>query len=202
MSANTQSGAGSTGWTPANAAPLGLGAFGVTTLYLSLVNANLINSADLTGVIVVAFAYGGIVQLLAGMWEFRAGNTFGAVAFSTYGGFWISVFLLVQLEAGGLIKAGAFPSAFGAYLWCWTAITVGLTLCTFASARALSLLFIVLSITFILLAIGNSGSSTNTIHIGGYFGIATAALAIYIAIAEVMKAVYGRWVLPIGAPAE
>lgn len=201
MAANTESGS-STGWSPANPAPLGLAGFGVTTLFLSLVNANLINGADLTAVIVVALAYGGIAQLLAGMWEFRAGNTFGAVAFTTYGAFWISVFLLVQLEAGGLIKAGAFPSAFGAYLWVWTILTIGLTLCTFASARALSLLFIILSAAFVFLAIGNSGSNTNLIHIGGWIGIVTGVLAIYIAVAEVMKAVYGRWVLPIGAPAE
>ncbi len=201
MAANTESGAGSTGgWTPSNPGPLGLAAFGVTTLFLSLWNANLIASADVTAIITVALCYGGIAQLLAGMWEFRTGNTFGAVAFTSYGAFWMSFYFLVQNEFAGLVKAGVTASAVGAYLWVWSAITVGLTLCTFAKARAVSVLFVLLSITFILLAIGNSGASSSTIHAGGYFGLATAAVALYTAVAEVMKAEYGRWVLPIGAP--
>ena len=81
------------GWTPANPGPLGLAAFAATTFLLSMLNANLVNEAGgIAGVLAVALAYGGIVQVLAGMWEFRTGNTFGAVAFSSYGAFWISVF--------------------------------------------------------------------------------------------------------------
>lgn len=198
MAANTESGAGS-GWSPANPAPLGLAGFGVTTLFLSLWNANLINSADVLAVIPIALTFGGIAQLLAGMWEFRAGNTFGAVAFSTYGAFWMSFYFLVQDQLGTITKAGAFASAVGAYLWVWTAITACLLLCTFASARGLSVLFLLLLITFILLSIGNSGATKNIVHAGGYFGLVTGAVALYIATAEIMKAQYGRWVLPIGA---
>ena len=85
----------SVGWTPANPGPLGLAAFAATTFILSMVNANLVSKAGAAGgILAVALAYGGIVQVLAGMWEFRTGNTFGAVAFSSYGAFWISVFVV------------------------------------------------------------------------------------------------------------
>lgn len=209
MAANTESGAGSTGWSPANPAPLGLAAFGVTTLFLSLQNANLIGGGDLGTISAVALAYGGIAQFFAGMWEFRAGNTFGAVAFTSFGAFWISFYIIVNQQVPSIlvIKPASvavltLDSSLGAYLWVWAAITFGLFICTFASARALSVLFFVLLVTFILLAIGNSGGNSSTIHAGGFAGIVTAAVALYIAVAEIMKAVYGRWVLPIGAPAE
>ncbi len=203
MSANTESGAGS-GWSPANPAPLGLFGFGITTLMLSLVNANLINGADLFAVIPVALAFGGIAQFFAGMWEFRTGNVFGAVAFTSYGAFWISFYVLVNITLAPIAKAGvpAVNSSLGAYLWVWSALTACLFVCTFASARAISVLFLLLLVTFILLAIGNSGGTSNIIHAGGYFGIATAVVALYTATAEVMKAQYGRWILPVGAPAE
>ncbi len=209
MSANTESGAGSTGWSPANPAPLGLAAFGITTLFLSLQNSNLIGP-NVFGISAVALAYGGIAQLLAGMWEFRAGNTFGAVAFSSFGAFWISFYVIVHVEVPGLLAlklpaaatGSVVNASLGAYLWVWAALTLCLLLCTFASARALSVLFFVLLVTFILLAIGNSGNNSSTIHAGGWAGIVTAAVALYIATAEIMKAQYGRWVLPIGAPAE
>src|ERR1700689_3357464 len=84
---------GASSWTPANPAPLGLAGFAMTTFVLSMVNANLVGVEAVGGVLALAFAYGGLAQLLAGMWEFRAGNTFGAVAFSSFGAFWISVFV-------------------------------------------------------------------------------------------------------------
>src|SRR5450755_1462082 len=91
----------SAGWTPANPGPLGLAAFAATTFMLSMLNTNLVSEAGgLAGVLAVALAYGGIVQVFAGMWEFRTGNTFGAVAFSSYGAFWISVFVLFKITAG------------------------------------------------------------------------------------------------------
>src|SRR5215475_15979725 len=83
------------GWTPANPAPLGLAGFAATTFMLSMINANLVNHNSLTGVLGLALAYGGIAQLIAGIWEFRTGNTFGAVAFCSYGAFWISFYFLV-----------------------------------------------------------------------------------------------------------
>jgi succinate-acetate transporter protein len=186
-----------TGWIPANPAPLGLMGFGITTLVLSFVNANLIGGGPATFPIVLglAIAFGGTAQLLAGMWEFRTGNTFGAVAFTSYGAFWISFFFLVSFNVAQLPKTEVL-SALGLYLWMWGIFTGLLFLCTFASPKALSLLFLLLTITFILLGIGDSGASSSMTHAGGYFGIATAAVALYIFTADVMKATYGRSVLP------
>jgi succinate-acetate transporter protein len=188
-----------TGWIPANPAPLGLMGFGITTLVLSFVNANLIGGGPATFPIVLglAIAFGGTAQLLAGMWEFRTGNTFGAVAFTSYGAFWISFFFLVSFNVAQLPKTEVL-SALGLYLWMWGIFTGLLFLCTFASPKALSLLFLLLTITFILLGIGNSGDSSNMIHAGGFFGIATGAVALYIATADIMQAVYKRSVLPVG----
>jgi succinate-acetate transporter protein len=191
-----------TGWVPANPAPLGLMGFGVTTAVLSFVNANIVGggAASFPIVLGLAMAFGGVVQLLAGMWEFRTGNTFGAVAFSSYGAFWISFFILVSFNVSSLVSGDAkeVASLLGLYLWIWGIFTGILFLCTFASPRALQLLFLLLTITFILLGIGNSGGSSSMVHAGGYFGIATAAVAMYIAAADIMQAVYKRAVLPVG----
>jgi succinate-acetate transporter protein len=190
---------GGAGWLPANPAPLGLMGFGLTTLVLSFVNANIVGGGPASFPIVLgmAIAFGGTAQLLAGMWEFRTGNTFGAVAFTSFGAFWISFFFLVSFNVAQLPKTEVL-SALGLYLWMWGIFTGLLFLCTFASPRALSLLFLLLTITFILLGIGNSGNDSGIIHAGGYFGIATGAVALYIATADIMQAVYKRPVLPVG----
>jgi succinate-acetate transporter protein len=196
-------------WIPANPAPLGLAGFGITTLALSMVNAGLVNANDLPVVLGLAIAYGGLAQLLAGMWEFRTGNTFGAVAFTSYGAFWISFYFLVTNNLGDLVKSNTLPSAGGLYLWVWGIFTAYMFFCSFASARGVSVVFLLLAVTFIVLGIGWSGATTlqiagattTTIHIGGFIGLATAAAALYVSCAEVMFAQYGRWVLPIGSPA-
>ena len=167
-------------WVPANPAPLGLIGFGITTLVLSLVNSNLVGGASLTVVLGLALAYGGLAQLLAGMWEFRTGNTFGAVAFTSYGAFWISFYTLV---------------------------TFMLFVASFKQPLAVTFVFFALTITFILLGIGWSGAtvaqiaanSNSTIHIGGFAGIVTAAAALYASCAMICHHQYGRWVLPVGA---
>ena len=190
------------GWIPANPAPLGLAGFAATTFMLSMINANLVNHLALTGVLGLALAYGGIAQLIAGIWEFRTGNTFGAVAFCSYGAFWISFYFLVVVGIGGLPK-GSIDSVIGLYLWTWAIFT---TLMFFASLRttgAVALVFLLLAITFILLGIGNSAlagtlNTTNgTIKLGGWVGLATAAAAWYTAIAAVLESTYGRTVLPV-----
>ncbi len=176
--------------------------FGLTTLVLSFVNSNLVGGGALSFPIVLGMAlgFGGLAQLLAGMWEFRNGNTFGAVAFSSFGAFWISFYILVSFNVTTLIKTNLHElnSLLGLYLWMWGIFTGILFLCTFKSPRALQLLFLLLTVTFILLGIGNSGASSNMIHAGGYVGIATGAVALYIACADIMKEVYGRSVLPVG----
>ncbi len=192
----------SSGWTLANPAPLGLMGFGLTTLVLSFVNSNLVGGGALSFPIVLgmALAFGGVAQLLAGMWEFRNGNTFGAVAFSSFGAFWISFYILVSVNVSTLIKTNLHElnSLLGLYLWMWGIFTGIMFLCTFKSPRALQLLFLLLTVTFILLGIGNSGASSSMIHAGGYVGIATGAVALYIACADIMKEAYGRSVLPVG----
>jgi len=194
-------GSAMTGWKPANPAPLGLMGFGITTLVLSTMNANLVNfGKNLPVVLGLAIAYGGLSQLLAGMWEFRTGNTFGAVAFTSYGAFWISFYFLVQTQLPALAKGGDVGNALGLYLWAWGIFTGLMFLCTFASPRAIQLVFLLLTVTFILLGIGNSGASNSAIHWGGYFGLATAAAALYTAVGEIMASVYGHDVLPLGRP--
>ncbi len=191
-----------TGWIPANPAPLGLMGFGITTLTLSFINSNLVGGGanSFPAVLGMALAFGGIAQLLAGMWEFRTGNTFGAVAFTSYGAFWISFFFLVSFNVGTLVGSDAkeVASLLGLYLWMWGVFTAVMFLCTFASPRALQLLFLLLTVTFVLLGIGNSGGHTSIVHAGGYVGIATGAVALYIAAADIMQAVYKRSVLPVG----
>jgi succinate-acetate transporter protein len=190
------------GWLPANPAPLGLSGFGITTLMLSLMNANIVSfSHDVPVVLGMALAYGGLCQLLAGMWEFRTGNVFGAVAFSSYGAFWISFFFLVSFD---LVKvgggAGGVNAGLGLYLWAWAIFTGMMFLCSFASSRAVQVVFLLLTLTYVFLGIGNSGGSSSIIHIGGYLGIATAAAALYAACGEIMASVYGHDVLPLGRP--
>ena len=191
-------------WVPANPAPLGLAGFGITTLVLSLVNANLISGASLTVVLGLAVAYGGLAQFVAGIWEFRTGNTFGAVAFCSYGAFWLSFYILVTHDLPGLIKTGVAPSAVGAYLWAWALITGLLFLCSFRQPIGVILVFLALTVTFALLGAGWSagplseiGANTQTtIHAGGYAGLVTAALALYAATGMVMRHQYGRAILP------
>ena len=190
------------GWVPANPAPLGLMGFGITTLILSVMNANLVSFAnDLPVVLGVALAYGGISQLVAGIWEFRTGNTFGAVAFTSYGAFWISFFFLVTFDlakVGG--GAGGVDAGLGLYLWAWGIFTAIMFLCTFTSPRAIQFVFLALTVTFVFLGIGNAGGSASMIHVGGYVGIVTAAAALYTAAGEIMVTVYGHDVLPLGRP--
>src|SRR5438874_3088640 len=122
-------------WIPADPGPLGLAGFAMTTFVLSMFNADLVNKAGEPVVLGLALAYGGLAQLLAGLWEFRTGNTFGAVAFCSYGAFWISFFLIVQLAvpaiASGPEKTELF-SGLGLYLWTWGIFT---TYMFFASLR-------------------------------------------------------------------
>ena len=144
------------GWSPANPAPLGLAGFAMTTFVLSMINGNLVSGTDLPVVLGLALAYGGVAQLLAGMWEFRAGNTFGAVAFSSFGAFWISYFVLVMFNAGSLVPAHA-GHAIGLYLWAWAIFTFYMTLAALRTNGAVLLVFVLLTITFVLLAIGADG---------------------------------------------
>ena len=198
---------GVAGWAPADPGPLGLAAFAGTTFVLSLVNAGLVGDKSLVGggllplVAALALAYGGLAQLLAGIWEFRTGNTFGAVAFCSYGAFWISFFFVVQ-AAGSVAKTELF-SGLGLYLWMWGIFTTYMFVASLRTTGAIALVFLLLAITFIILGIGNSAlaggtSVTNgTVKLGGYIGILTAIAAWYASFAAVINSTFGRILLPV-----
>jgi succinate-acetate transporter protein len=193
-------------WTPADPGPLGLTGFATTTFVLSVYNANLVSSGPgghpPTIVLGLALAYGGIAQLLAGMWEFRTGNTFGAVAFSSYGAFWISFFVLL-LSVGGFPSADVAHNAIALYLYAWAIFTSYMFVASLRTTGAVALVFLLLAITYWLLAIGNASlvHTTNltngTIKLGGWFGIVTAAAAWYASFAAVVNSTFGRIVLPV-----
>jgi succinate-acetate transporter protein len=185
----------------ADPAPLGLAGFATTTFLLSAANANWMGAASGAAFLGYAFAYGGFCQLLAGMWEFRNRNVFGATAFSTYGAFWIGVavylfwvvpeFKPTPLELSndlGWISV-AFV-IFNTYMLLWSLFV----------NRAVFLVFLTLEVTFILLAIGHFSNSTNMVKAGGIAGIVTAACAWYASAAGVINGMGGRKVLPTGEP--
>ena len=181
-------------WTPADPGPLGLAAFAGTTFVLSLMNSNLVSDKGIGAVLALALAYGGLAQLLAGMWEFRTGNTFGAVAFSSFGAFWISFFFLLDVVPASAIT----PHGVAAYLWMWAIFTTYMFFASLRTTAAVSLVFLLLAVTFILLAIGDMGGGHAGIkHAGGYVGIATAIAAWYASFAAVINSTFGRVLLPV-----
>lgn len=176
-------------------APLGLAGFGITTLVLSVINAGWVAGAAVPVVLALAVPFGGVAQFIAGMWAFRRGNTFAATAFSSYGAFWISFFLL-QLFAPQIKDATALSAILGTYLMAWGIFTAYMFLASLAGAKGVSLVFILLAATFVLLAIGAWANSTLWQNIGGYVGLATAVAALYVSFADVTNANFKRTVLP------
>lgn len=182
-------------WSPANPAPLGLAGFAMTTFVLSMFNANLVNEKGVPVVLGLALAYGGIVQLLAGLWEFRTGNTFGAVAFCSYGGFWLSFWALEVFYAKSI--GGNVGHAVGLYLYAWAIFTAYMTVAALRVNGAVLLVFVLLTATFLLLAIGATGAHVKVTHWGGYVGIATAVAAWYASFAMVVNSTFNRTVMPV-----
>jgi|SRR5579883_22802 succinate-acetate transporter protein len=189
----------------ANPAPLGLCGFALTTFVLSCVNAGFIipQGVGLTIVLGLAVFYGGLAQMLAGMWEFKAGNTFGAAAFTSYGAFWLS-FAAIFIPGFGVLaaftgKAAAtnINTAIGIYLLGWTIFTALMTLGTLKSNVALISVFVVLTLTFLWLVIGFLGGGTFWIQLGGWFGIITALLAWYTALAGLLSSGRNAFTLPV-----
>jgi len=182
-------------WKPADPGPLGLAGFAMTTFVLSMFNSNLVSAQGVPVVLGLALAYGGIVQLLAGMWEFRNGNTFGAVAFSSYGAFWIAFWALNVFYAKDI--TGNAGHAVGVFLWAWAIFTAYMTVAALRVNVAVLMVFVLLTITFILLAIGNDNGHMTVTHWGGYLGLATAAAAWYASFAVVVNSTFGRVVMPV-----
>ncbi len=162
----------------ADPAPLGLAAFALTTFVLSAANAGLIPKGGDAAVLGLAFAYGGVTQLCAGMWEFKRNNTFGATAFSSYGAFWISFFLLITYFAAK-IPPDAAPSAIGFFLLAWGIFTAYMTIAALRLSKPVLTVFVLLTITFFVLAAGAFTSNPGMSMAGGYLGLATAIAAWY-----------------------
>src|SRR3954465_9006268 len=178
-------------------APLGLAAFALTTFVLSMMNSGLVSDAGVPVVLGLALAYGGGAQLLAGMWEFRTGNTFGATAFTSFGAFWISYFVLVQFDAANIPTSHA-GKPIGLYLIAWGIFTTYMFVASLRTTAAIALVFALLAITFFALGVGDAGTHPNITKAGGWFGLATAAAAWYASFAAVTNATFGRILLPVG----
>jgi succinate-acetate transporter protein len=186
----------------ADPAPLGLGAFALTTFLLSAANAGWMTTGNSTtnAWLGYAFAYGGFGQLLAGMWEFRNRNVFGATAFSTYGGFWIGLGLWALLVA----PHAASPAAAGHDIaWILLAFAIFNTYMLLWATQvnaAVFGVFLFLELTEIFLFIGNFAGNTNIVKVGGYLGVITAAVAWYTSAAGVANGMGGRLSVPVGKP--
>jgi uncharacterized protein len=185
----------------ADPAPLGLAAFALTTFLLSAANANWMTAATTNAWLGYALAYGGLCQLLAGMWEFKNRNVFGATAFSTYGGFWIGLFLWVQFVAPHAASASAADHDLGWILLAFAIFNTYMLIMSLAVSIAVFAVFLTLEITEIVLFIGNFAGNTSIVHIGGYVGVITALAAWYTSAAGVSAGVAGnRILLPVGRP--
>jgi succinate-acetate transporter protein len=182
--------------TIADPGPLGLAAFALTTFVLSMFNADLVSKGGEPVVLGLALAYGGLAQLLAGMWEFRTGNTFGAVAFTSYGAFWLSFWALNQFFAKDIAPADV-GHAVGLYLIAWAIFTSYMFVASLRTTAAIATVFLLLAVTFLLLGIGNSGAHANIVKAGGWVGLATAVAAWYASFAAVTNSTFGRVVLPV-----
>jgi len=186
-----------------NPGPLGLAAFAATTFVLSTYNAGLLVSTTENVVLPIAFWYGGIVQVLAGLWEYAANNTFGATAFCSYGAFWLSFATLSEFWAPtGYASTQDINSAVGIYLLPWTIFTAYMFLGSLRMSGSLVAVFGLLEITFALLTAGhfalNPSDATNLIKAGGWFGIFTAFAAWYASAAVVINGTFGAQLLPVG----
>jgi succinate-acetate transporter protein len=193
--------------TAADPAPLGLAAFALTTFMISGHNATFIPDLIWVG---LALFYGGMAQLLAGMWEFRNRNVFGATAFSTYGGFWMSLGIFVVLAVvsksfGGALEGANLPNAIAWFMISFAIFNTYMLLWSTQVNVAVFLVFATLEVTEILLAVGNFQEAHGTtspylVHLAGWVGIATAACAWYASAAGVINGMKGSHVLPVGAP--
>jgi succinate-acetate transporter protein len=184
----------------ADPGPLGLAAFAMTTFVLSVFNANIIGTLALVGVLLpLALFYGGAVQILAGMWEFRKNNTFGALAFSSYGAFWIALAWYLRYVAATIVPASREHEALGLFLLAWTIFTAYMLLASLRTTMMLTAVFAFLFATFLVLTIGFLAAPPNTtlIHVGGWLGLVTALLAWYHSAAGVTNATWGRTLLPV-----
>jgi len=184
-----------------NPGPLGLMAFGMTTVLLNFHNAGFYGLG--TMILAMGIFYGGLAQVIAGVMEFKKGNTFGTTAFCSFGFFWLTLVFLLVLPDMGWWSIKPSNEAFGTYLFMWGLFTAFMFIATLKLNRGLQIIFLSLVILFWLLAAHNfwEAGVTGTpiiLRIAGWVGIFCGASAIYVSIAGVLNEVYGKVVLPIG----
>ncbi|HJP63034.1 MAG TPA: acetate uptake transporter [Mucilaginibacter sp.] len=179
----------------ANPAPLGLCAFGMTTVLLNLHNAGFFEMNSM--ILAMGIFYGGLAQVIAGIIEAKKNNTFGLTAFTSYGFFWLSLVALIFMGKWGWID-GPKDNALVAYLLVWGLFTFCLFFGTLRLNKALQFVFASLTVLFALLAVGDATGNASIKHLAGYEGIICGLSAIYTGIANVLNEVYGKVVLPIG----
>lgn len=183
----------------ANPAPLGLLGFGMTTVLLNLHNAGFYPLGSM--ILAMGLVYGGLAQVIAGIMEYRKGNTFGTLAFSSYGLFWWSLVLLIQLPNVTIFSpavSAAADEAMAAYFFMWGIFTLIMFFGTLKKNRALQFVFSSLTVLFFLLTVVRLTGNTDITVITGYEGIICGASAIYTGLAEVLNETYERTVLPLG----
>ncbi|MCW2724089.1 MAG: hypothetical protein JWN35_1010 [Frankiales bacterium] len=179
----------------ADPAPLGLAGFAMTTFVLSVFNAGILPTTLEATTLGLALFYGGIAQVLAGMWEFRKGNTFGALAFTSYGAFWLSFWYYVTSVLPTL-PAGDAHRATGVFLLAWTIFTAYMTVASLRTTGIVVTVLVALTATFLVLTIAAFAGSSGMTKVGGYLGLLTALLAWYASFAGVTNATFKRTVLP------
>src|SRR3954447_27026216 len=180
----------------ADPGPLGLAAFALTTFVLSMFNSGLVSAGGEPIVCGLALAYGGLAQVLAGMWEVQTGNTFGGTAVTSHGAFWLSFWAFVQFFEKSIPKADV-GHAVGLYLIAWGIFTAYMFIASLRTTGAVALVFLLLTVTFIVLGIGDSGGNESITKLGGWIGLATALAAWYASFAQVANATCGRDILPL-----
>jgi uncharacterized protein len=183
----------------ANPAPLGFAGFGITTVVLSAINAGLLPGEALPAVVPLAFSFGGFAQIIAGVLEYKNGNTFGTVAFTAYGAFWWWYAFLLWTVGAGWMKPPD-PRGVGVTLLMWGAFTLYMWIASFRTNFTLWTIFLLLWITFFLLAGGDLGMGARWRTLGGWVGLATGLDALYLSFAEVTNATAGRAVIGVGGP--
>lgn len=179
----------------ANPGPLGLMGFGMTTVLLNIHNAGF--SSVTTAIVAMGIFYGGLAQIIAGILEFKKGNTFGVTAFTSYGFFWLTLVGIWYLPTAAKTTV-TNDTEFGVYLLMWGIFTAFMFVGTLKANRVLQFVFASLTVLFCLLAWGNIAGNKTILCIAGFEGIICGASAIYLAMAEVINEQFGRKVLPIG----
>jgi hypothetical protein len=182
----------------ANPAPLGLAGFGLTTVILSLVNAGLLPHGGEPVVLPLAFAFGGLAQMIAGILEFRTGNTFGVTAFVSYAAFWWWFAFLLLLGGNHMLDLSQAGSTIGMALMMWGVFTLYMWIPTFRLNKALWWVFLTLWVTFFLLGLGILLGMPALSHLGGYIGLICGLIALYTSFGVVTNATFGKPVIPLG----